>query len=236
MVAFLLHGLVPVGTSPRLSAATHDLIACTGFLAVTSPAPDGLHDLPPDALAALALHHNAVLLAYCTDTAVLPMRFGTAFSSINALRHHLDPASAQHQAALQRVTRFQEYTLRLQIVSDPPVQMAQVTSGRDFLARGRAVRDHRLHLTERRRALAQNVLTDLRPITYQIEAVGSPKPERLLDIALLIDKPRRDELVTVAARIAGLTSALGLELTVTGPWPAYSFHPDVELAELCHGA
>jgi len=235
MPAHLLHGLVPSATPRSNSAPEHDLIYCARFLALVSPAPPNLDNLPPTALADLALTHNALLVAYCTRSTVLPMRFGAAFSSTENLRRHLDQSAPRHVAALQTLARLDEYILRLQIIGDPPAPTLPVGSGRDFLARGRSLRDQRLSLTERRRALARTALADLEPISHQTEAAGTPRSERLLDIAILLNKTRRDLLATLAARVAEQAPALGLELIVTGPWPAYSFHAHA-LEEVCNGA
>jgi hypothetical protein len=237
-MAVLLHGLVPKETPHRAGSPAHNIIGCSDFDALASPAPPGLDDLPPDMLADLALHHNAVLLAYCTDGPVLPLRFGTAFSSATAAAEHLHHAAAGHLRALRITGTFREYAIRLSVLADPP-EPAQIEpkSGRDFLSRGRQVRDHRRTLADRRTALALQLLSGLRDVSWQIRAAGAPKPDRLLDATLLLPPARLPALIALSGRAGPEATALGLDLHLSGPWPAYSFDPEnPPVPDPCHGA
>ncbi len=163
MPAVLLHGLVPRQTRRQAAAPPHDMIECADFVVLASPAPCGLDDLPPNALAELALRHNAILVAYCTDGPVLPLRFGTALSSAEVAVAHLIPFAGDHRRALQSTETFREYAIRLRLLDDPPqLVLAEPRTGRDFLNMGRLVRDHRRTLAEIRTALARQLLSDLR--------------------------------------------------------------------------
>jgi hypothetical protein len=237
-MAVLLHGLVPKQTLRRAGTPAHDRIACSAFDALASPAPPDLDDLPPDKLADLALHHNAVLLAYCHDGPVLPLRFGTAFSSAAAATEHLHNAADAHLRALLITGTFREYTIRLSLRADPP-EPARIEpqSGRDFLSRGLQVRDHRRTISDRRTALARQLLSGLRETSWQIRAAGAPKPDRLLDATLLLPPANLPALMALS-RCAGPEAAnLGLDLHLSGPWPAYSFDPgNPPVPDLCHGA
>lgn len=237
-MAILLHGLVPGHTRQRVEAPLHDLIDLGEFRVLTSAAPSQLDDLPPEGLAELALRHNAILLTYCADTAVLPLRFGTAFSTIAAASAHLRPSFAAYLRALTQTAAFREYGVRLSLQGDPaePV-VAEPRSGRDFLNRGRLIRDHRRQLGENRMTLARQLLSDLRGLSWQIKPAGAPKPDRLLDATLLLplaQVPTLSAMITAKAAEAG---RLSLDLRLTGPWPAYSFDPDHPPApEVCHVA
>lgn len=239
-MALLLHGLVAQRTPYRAKAPAHEFIQCLDFLALASRAPPSLDDLLPDALADLALRHNAVLVAYCAEGSVLPLRFGTAFSSAEAAASHLNTAAEFHLRALNHTGTFREYAIRLSLRNEPPgvAEPDPVPkSGRDFLTRGRLVRDHRRSLSESRMALARELLSDLRSISWQIKAAGAPKPDRLLDATLLVPPDRIPALAALAGHCAPIAAPLGLDLRLTGPWPAYSFDPEnPPVPEICDGA
>lgn len=227
MGALLLHGLVPAQTELRADAPVHQHVPCDGFTALTSTADDlgAIEDLAPDALADLALRHNAILLAYCPDTAVMPMRFGAAFSTTQMARAQLNVAASAHRKSLATLTHLREYTVWLDVAGDPPRSTASPASGRDFLAQKRSSRDLRQALGTHRMAVAQELLTELEQFGAGLQQASAPKPGRLLGAALLIPTKRIDRLTQIATRTEAKAAPLGLALAVTGPWPAYSFDP-----------
>jgi len=226
-----LHGLVPPDTHPQ-KAPDHRLIDCGQFSALISPVPDDVAALPPEQLAQLAIHHNAVLVAYCTTSSVLPLRFGAAFSTAEAARTHLQSQSQFHLRALTAVAGLREYTLRLTVTDDPVLPERRPTTGRDFLTRGRDLRDRRKMLADGRIKLVRDLREGLRPICHHVESAGTPKPDRLVDLALLIDGDQVPALTRLVAEVAPQAGPMGLDLRFTGPWPAYSFN----LEGAVHGA
>ena len=230
----LLHGLIPAGSALCPDAPEHGMIACGQFAALVSPAPPGLDQLPPEAIAELALNHNAILVAYCTRCAVLPMRFGAAFSSAEIARQHVLADAVGNLRALTAVADLREYTVRLTVTGDPRVAERTVTTGRDFLSKGRDLRDRRKTLTEGRTHLARRLLEGLHPLSHQLEAAGAARPERLIDLAILLQPDRLDHLTALASEISLAAAPLGLQLHVAGPWPAYSFK--LQQSEMCDGA
>ena len=237
-MTILLHGLVPRHTCQRVDAPPHEMIEVDDFRVLTSAAPPDLEDLSPDRLADLALRHNAILLAYCADTSVLPLRFGTAFSSVEAAWAHLRTTSAAHLRALTLAGTFRDYAIRLSLQRDPSEPaLAEPLSGRDFLNRGRLVRDHRRLMIENRTTLALQLLSDLRAFCWQIKPAGAPNPDRLLDATLLLPPAHLPALHAMIDAKTAAAARLGLDLRFTGPWPVYSFDPDhPPVPEACHVA
>ena len=188
---------------------------------LASPAPAGEE---AEILAALALTHNQILTAWSARGPVLPLRFGTVFSDEDVARGHLAPQRPRLHAALQALGDAQEYVLRLRILGAPvPVAPPVEATGRAFLARGRAQRDQRRDLAEQRMALARRLLAEAVPHARQVGAAAAPRPDRLLDVALLVDPASTAALAVLVSRHRPEATALGLEIGLTGPWPAYGF-------------
>lgn len=221
-MALFLHGVAAPGPAPE--APAHHIFAMGGFMALASPAPDTTDT--PEAMAEIALRHNDILAAWCRIGPVLPLRFGTVFSGPESLHTHLAAEGKRLSQALRALGDAQEYVLRLRVAGDPVLPEEPTDSGRAFLARGRAARDLRRDLGDRRMALARQLLSEVAPLARQTSQAAAPRADRLLDAALLIDRPKAADLPDVTARHREAARALGLDLTLTGPWPAYGFTPE----------
>lgn len=222
MVLFL-HGLAK-GAAPAM-APPHDQMEVDDLVVLTSPAPTSDS---PEALAEMAMRHNAILTAWAHRGPVLPLRFGTVFSGGEALQAHLSQSLTTLKKALEALGDAQEYVLRLRVIGEasPSARTAPdlpETAGRAFLARGKAARDLRRDLSERRLALAQHLLTEARLLARQVSPAAAPRPDRLLDAALLIEPAEAKALTDLAQKHRAMAVELGLDLALTGPWPAYGF-------------
>lgn len=220
-MALFLHGIAAPGPAPE--APPHHVFAMGSFLALASQAPEETET--PEAMAEIALRHNEILVAWCHRGPVLPLRFGTVFSSAPALQTHLAQEAQRLDAALQALGDAQEYVLRLRVAGDPVLPVEPLDSGRAFLARGRQARDLRRDLGDKRLALARLLLEEAAPLARQTGQAAAPRADRILDAALLMDRDRAEALPSLARRHAPEARALGLDLTLTGPWPAYGFAP-----------
>lgn len=221
-MALFLHGIAAPGPAPE--APAHHIFALGGFMALASPAPEASD--APEVLTEIALRHNEILAAWCRQGPVLPLRFGTVFSGAEALQAHLATEAGRLSRALAALGDAQEYVLRLRVAGDPVLPEAPAETGRAFLARGRVVRDLRRDLGDRRMALARQLLAEAQPLARQTTQAAAPRADRLLDAALLVDRACAPALPEVAARHRAQARDLGLDLTLTGPWPAYGFTPE----------
>lgn len=226
-MALFLHGVAAPGPAPE--APAHHVFAMGGFTALASLAPEASDS--PEEMAAIALRHNEILLAWSRVGPVLPLRFGTVFSGPGALQSHLAADCVRLERALAALGDAQEYVLRLKIQGDPvllaPSPEANAAPGRAFLARGRQTRDLRRDLGDQRMALARLLLTEAAPFARQVAQAGAVRADRLLDAALLVDRAQAPALAELAQRHAEAARLLGLELGLSGPWPAYGYSPEV---------
>jgi hypothetical protein len=239
MAELILHGLVLSSKTEQSMALpthcpNHSLITCNGVTALVSGAPVNVRSLSPDAVASLGLHHHAILQAYCDIGAVLPMRFGSVFTNEDAVYRHIAPQAGQMMKALHYLETHQEYTLRLTVSGDPLPMPQPARTGREFLTRGRNLRDLRQGLADRRMALARNLAETAEQIAVQVTAAGAPRPDRALDLVMLLPAGAVTHLSALAARVAPQARDLGLDLGLAGPWPAYSYL--LPESEVCDGA
>ena len=230
-----IHGLLSVLPPRKAAAPSHDLVATGPFIAVTSPwtLTCDAGDLPTEEVAQMVLTHHGILQAYCADHALLPLRFGTVFSSIACLQETLATHAPRCADALEKLSRMREYSVQLIAQERPSASPVKAASGRDFLSRRQDARNDRRHLSQRRRAFCENLETRLSVLSAIPPGSVPLKAGRLLDMTLILTQAHRSSLQELAARYAPDAQALGLDLRITGPWPAYSFDLD-SLSEEAH--
>jgi hypothetical protein len=228
----LPHTGMPDGGAPRavslddaISIVVSDVPAATYSPAVLDPK---LADL--DWVGAAGGAHHAVLDALADAGAVvLPFRLFTLFSSemkaVETLRR-LRPAMAQ---AFARVRGKQEWILRIG-KPDParadaaPAPTAAPASGTTFL---QAKADARREAAAR----AIRIKEDAAAIFEALEQLSDAAKTRpvdgegtlLLDAAFLIPASRVEAVHETLTRRADRLLRDGCPVSLTGPWPAYSF-------------
>lgn len=189
-----------------------EVIDCGDFVALTGEAP------PPLSAEALRAHEGAVRrIAHASD-ACLPARFGAAASDRDALRKELLVRAVELNEALQLVNGREQMTLRLHATPGRGHEGAAVRTSASSGTR---------YLEERRRA---RKLPELDPLREALKAVvraerveRHSEPGLLASVYHLVDRGAGAEY----ARIAGSLPLEGLRVLVSGPWPAWSFAPEV---------
>lgn len=175
--------------------------------------------------------HHAVSDALVESLVVLPFRLFTIFSNEATARATLRESASRIKNALNRVKGRQEWVLRIGCpdpVRREPATGSKVTSpatsGTSFL---RAKADARRDETER----AARVVTDAAAVFDKLRLLADDAKTRpvevgttlLLDAAFLIaDEATSAFQQTLTAAAAGLLRD-GCPVSLTGPWPPYSF-------------
>lgn len=234
MAEVLLHGLILPDTPRPANAPAHERLACDGMTALITSAPPDLRNFGPDQMAEAALAHHALLQDYCQFGPVLPTRFGTLFSAPELVAEHLTKQSQDFRAALETLVSMKEYTVRLSVITHPDLPKDPLPSGRAFLARGRDQKTARAAVAARRAALRQDLTAALQAIAFKIEPAAASRPDRLMDLALLLPADSVPDLTALGPQFGAEAQALCLDLRITGPWPAYSFH--LPMTEVGDGA
>jgi hypothetical protein len=195
----------------------------------------GLGDLAWVSRAAMA--HEAVVEAFIGASAVLPMKLFTIFTSDARALEHVTRERSRIDALLKRVTNHVEWGVR--VVLDramageprgrgPRESAARAASGAAFLARKKAQRDAATKLARHAREIGSDVYDDLaafariarRRSAAEMPSRGGPL---LLDAAFLVPKAKAARFTKRVARRTRDLAREGFRVTVSGPWPPYSF-------------
>lgn len=198
-----------------------------------------------------AAHHDSLVAAArgpapdsptALPRAVLPARFGTLFHSAASLDATLDRHAAAIDAALDQVAGADEFTLRIlgrrdlaaaRLADDLLAQHgAPAAGGARYLLAKRFERDAQAGAAEWLARRAADVLAVAIPagVPHRLARAGARRDDGLevvANLALLVHRARAADLDAALAAANPLAAAAGLTLELTGPWPAYSFGPDL---------
>jgi hypothetical protein len=196
----------------------------------------GLSDLEWVSKAAVA--HEAVVESFIDAPAVLPMKLLTIFNSDERALEHVRADRARIDALVKRVANHHEWGVR--VVLDRAVAARAVasakkvkagSSGLAYLTRKKAQRDASVELAERAREsvaalydrLSAKARIARRRAASEMPVQGGPL---LLDAAFLVPRSRSKTFQALAAKEARALSRHGYGVTLTGPWPPYTFVQD----------
>jgi hypothetical protein len=217
------------------------LIRHAGLAAVASAVPleefrkealqESLEDL--ERLAALARAHQRVLDDALRLGPVVPLRICTIYESADRVREMLEQERGSLTDALRRLSGTAEWGVKAYLAGDPPAETAPAptpASGIDYLARKRGERD--AADAARQTADAAVELIHRRLSELALDAVLSraqdprlsgEQRDMVLNAAYLVTEPRSAEFRSLVGHLGRRHAADGVELELTGPWPAYHF-------------
>ena len=191
-----------------------------------------------DWIARVAVAHEAAVESFIASAAVLPMKLFTIFTSDERALAHVRAQRARIAGMVKRVAHHQEWGVR--VVLDRTLAAAALPkrtappgagTGAAYLARKKAHRDASSELASRARETVAALFDRLaarsgdarRRAASELPAQGGPL---LLDAAFLVPRTRAATFKALAARESRSLAHQGYGLTVTGPWPPYSFVQD----------
>jgi hypothetical protein len=183
-----------------------------------------------------AVAHEAVVEHFLSADAVLPMQLFTLFMDDARALQHVQVDQRRIRRILDRVAGKVEWGLRLTWDpraglddSDPRGTKGKGrASGADYLARKRDLLDVTRARQKRARAAATRMYKSVsrealdatrRTATEQ----AAPGSRLLLDAAFLVPARREAAFRVAVRRHAKALAGTGLDLSLTGPWPAYNF-------------
>jgi hypothetical protein len=200
----------------------------------------GLSDL--DWVSRAAVAHEAVVESFVDATSVLPMKLFTIFANDESALGHVRGQRERIAAAAKRVANHHEWGVRVMLdkmragaggaaVSDVAAKADGRPSGIAYLARKKAQRDATVERAEHAREtvaalydrLSSRATLARRKAAGELPIQGGPL---LLDAAFLVPRSRTKAFRLLAAREARSLARHGYLLTLTGPWPPYSFVQD----------
>ena len=170
-----------------------------------------------------ALEHHHLVERICAAQPCLPVRFGTAFASVDAARASLEKRSEALHAALARVGGKSEIALTL-LWREPSAAPALVTDGgpgRRYMEGRRAEFNAREGRRARAEALVERVIAELaieRPLVWHETCTTASVA---VSLAALVPTERalerKADLARIVSRFTDVTPVLN------GPWPPYTF-------------
>lgn len=205
----------PLAAAPErcgLGGTRLRVMACDGIAAVFSRH----RTLQPRPSPAMLWSHEAVVERLMTRAAVLPLRFGTVLGDEQTLRAILTERRAQLAEGLERVRGRVELSVRVIGAPEPP---PRAESGREYLIARRAAH----HRAER---VAGEIHQPLAALAHDARLRVPATPPAILAAAYLVDHRQVDAF---KARVEALAAARDdLSIVGTGPWPPYSFVPELQ--------
>jgi hypothetical protein len=200
----------------------------------------GLSDL--EWVSRAAVSHEAVIESFIGETAVLPMKLFTIFTSDARALEDIASQRTRIASLVRRVTNHQEWGVRLVLnrpsaePASPPVARIRRANpsgarGAAYLSHKKALRDATVELASRARETVAGLYDRLgassklarRRSASELPAQGGPL---LLDAAFLVPRARAAAFKALTAREARKLSRQGYGMTVSGPWPPYTFVQD----------
>jgi hypothetical protein len=195
----------------------------------------GLGDL--DWVSRIAIAHEKVVESFIASTAVLPMKLFTIFTTDDRALDHVRAQRARIASLVKRVANQQEWGIR--VVLDRTLAAARSkkklatrsTSGISYLKQKKAQRDAATQLASHARDTVADLFDRLaaragdakRRAASELPVQGGPL---LLDAAFLVPRSRAATFKALAARESKALARHGYGLTVSGPWPPYTFVQD----------
>jgi Gas vesicle synthesis protein GvpL/GvpF len=196
----------------------------------------GLSDLAWVSRAAVA--HEAVVEAFIDATVVLPMKVFTLFTSDERAIAHLHRDRRRIDALVKRLANHHEWGVRLVLerpaaaVSGSTVRAKPARSpGLAYLTRKKAQRDAAMERAKHARPITADLYDRLsersraarrRPAS-ELQVQGGPL---LLDAAFLVPRSQSRAFTALVRREQRDLARKGYALTITGPWPPYTFVQD----------
>jgi hypothetical protein len=186
-----------------------------------------------------AVVHEAVVESFIDQRAVLPMKLFTIFTSDDRALDQVRGDRRRFDAMVKRVANHIEWGVRVTLMRAgaksvglrrPGLPKAART-GVSYLSRKKAQRDAALELAEHARETVAELYDRLaarstlarRRMASELPAQGGPL---LLDGAFLVPRSRGTAFRALVTREARRLGRVGYQITMSGPWPPYTFVKD----------
>jgi hypothetical protein len=180
-----------------------------------------------------AVAHEAVVESFGSAAAIVPMKLFTIFNDDARATADFEAQDAIVNAAIKRVRDRIEFGIRVTLDGVRPQRRPAplVSTGAGYLAGKKAQRDQAVELARNAREVVADLYDELSSVAS--DAVRRPASELpikggplLLDAAFLVARTGTARFRKVVERRAKELEPDGYRVTMTGPWPPYSFVRD----------
>jgi hypothetical protein len=185
-----------------------------------------------------AMAHERVVESFGSADAVLPMKLFTIFTNDARALAHVSEQRKRLETLVRRVSGHDEWSVRVVLdraraerAAPQPAVANRGRTGVAYLARKKARRDAATELAERAQETVASLYDRLaarsrdakRRTASELPAQGG---SLLLDAVFLVPRRRTASFKALAAREAKAMARHGYAVSLTGPWPPYSFVQD----------
>ena len=202
------------------------------------PIEQGLQDL--SWVSSVAVPHEAVVEHLAKNGTVVPMKLFTLFRSDARALEHVAKQRKRIERLMERIEGREEWGLRvlldevaaLRRARDEAGTQSRGAPGAAFLLRKKKEQDAARELIDRARDRA-DALFDLLSAKADDARRRPPPPGEigkrvLLDAAFLLPRKKARTFQAAVRAEAKKLAGRDYQLTLTGPWPAYTFVSDAE--------
>jgi hypothetical protein len=248
---FYAYAVVPAATTlPDLPAGLFDLpveiVTAGGFTLIGQPSTADLADrfeLAQDEagrawLTSCVVRHEQIVEACLSAGPVFPFGFGIMFESRSTLAENLMPHARALESYFEGTRNRREWAVKVYAGIDLPSRRtiaAEAVNGRDYLKKRHRSPLERSNAFEGARREAQQLIDGLSSEAVDVvgrEAGSAPLASStaamVANVAFLVD---REQTVSFRDAVAAFDSEDWehlADITVSGPWPPYSFRPAIE--------
>lgn len=176
-------------------------LVCDRLIAAIAPDVDieALKLLPEASLMQAIVRHDRLICDLFNDRTLLPLRFGTAFVSIDALEAYLQIESEKLLASLQRLDGYAEFLITGSAIA-PKAEAATNLKGKDYLLAKRSQylqqeqwrSQLQQEISSYQQAIADHLHPDYQPKFQQVETQGSED----MRVYALLPRSQVDQLQT----------------------------------------
>ncbi len=221
---------------------TRLLDAGDGYHLLVTTAPLSLYDAAAidaklrdlDWVGARASEHEAVVEHASSLGTVVPMKLFTLFSTDERALEHVRKMKRSLDRVVDRIAGCEEWGLRILFDEARAARAAaeearsrKVASGKDILLRKKALDDERRTTGARAAERVDELYDRLAKTVKSAQRRAAPNRELqgrvLLDAVFLVPEPAVEKVKATVAATAEKLAAEGFDVTLSGPWPAYSF-------------
>jgi hypothetical protein len=180
-----------------------------------------------------AVAHEAVVESFIGAAALVPMKLFTIFTDDERAVEQLNAQNDRIDEAVKHVRGRIELGVRVTLARQRTGAHStkRAGSGAAYLAVKKAQRDREAELAVNAQAVVAELFDNLSRLAADaVRTAATEIPVRdgplLLDAAFLVPRPRAARFRSTVARRARTLTRDGYRVTLTGPWPPYSFVKD----------
>jgi hypothetical protein len=233
---------MPGGGTPRALPIAADKWLVVADVPLKAFGQDALNKRLQDVdwMSRCGVAHQAVIESFIGSDAVVPMTLFTIFANDARALAEAKKDAARLDASLDRVTGRVEWVVRVvrgdapasvgtAAAADTPAAGAAPRSGREFLQAKVNQRQAARRAAEETNQAVRGLFTALSDVADDVSdrtealTAGALGSTALLDAAFLVARTAEPRFEQAARRAAQPLADRGFRVSVTGPWPCYSF-------------